>query len=166
MVLIGLYVWLLIDEVSEIKFFNFVFFIGLDLFGERTGELDETDETGEGVVDVDIGEIDDSTDLSIFDCCFVELFSIKDFGDKGCEEPDVCCWCCWFEPVRFDEDVVEEEEDGEPVFVLFNTLVRLWLNSSFSSLRHLARRFENQTCILDSCKRIFFERISLENASG
>ncbi len=105
--------------------------------GERVGELDVTDETDEDVVDVEHGEVDKSNDLSLdwfFILLLLLLLSRNDFGDNGW---DKLVGCCWF-------DVVEEEE-GEPVFVLFKVLFLLWLNNSFSSLRHFARRFENQT---------------------
>jgi hypothetical protein len=69
-----------------VRVFDFVFLFGLNLVGERVGELDVTDETDEDVVDVEHGEVDKSNDLSLdwfFILLLLLLLSRNDFGDNG-----------------------------------------------------------------------------------
>jgi len=61
-------------------------------------------------------------------------------------------------------DAVAEVEDDVP-FVPVEFGVRRWFRN-FSSRRHLARRFENQTCILASGSPIFPANRSRAKTSG
>lgn len=60
---------------------------------------------------------------------------------------------------------VVAEVEAEVPFVPVEFGVRLWLRN-FSSRRHLARRFENHTCILASGNPILPAKRSRANTSG